>query len=583
MRKARTVALTTGASAVTAAFVAAMTTSAPAALAARTTPAAAPVIRVSPDIIQLPQAKTLSTPWTTALCESQLSIACYGPDQIRAAYNVAPLYAHGITGKGETIVIVDSFGSPTIQNDLSVFDKQFGYPDPPSLKIITPAGPVTTEDPGWAGETTLDVEYAHTLAPGANILLVETPDAETEGVTGFPNIVKSEQYVIDHHLGDVITQSFGATEETFTNYAQLAPLRAAYLDAFAHGITVLASTGDDGATNATLDGSSFYSTPVTGWPATDPLVTAVGGTQIHESAAGSFSQVAWNDTYDVPLQQAFTGTNGPSPFSTGGGVSEFFKLPLYQLGVAHTIANAIGAAPRSKLPRAIPDISMSAACDGAVTYYTSFPGSTPGWHLVCGTSEASPEFSAIVALADQVAGHPLGLINPALYALSAVHAPGLADITSGNNTTAFTDTNGNLVTVQGYSARKGYDLATGVGTINAALFVPELAGKRLLLREEITPLHRSNSARSGSTSASRMLRAVPDESGIEALGRTRPVRRVPLVRGSTTHASFQGGRLPLLATMPRRFPAGGGIRGRQQPGRSVHAHAVYTIGPILAL
>ena len=151
MRKARTIALTTGASALTAAFVAAMTTSAPAALAARTTPAAAPVIRVSPDIIQLPQAKTLSTPWTTALCESQLSIACYGPDQIRAAYNVAPLYANGITGKGETIVIVDSFGSPTIQADLSVFDKQFGYPDPPSFKIITPAGPVTTEDPGWAG------------------------------------------------------------------------------------------------------------------------------------------------------------------------------------------------------------------------------------------------------------------------------------------------------------------------------------------------------------------------------------------------------------------------------------------------
>ena len=497
MRKARTIALTAGASALTAAFVAAMTTSAPAVLAARTTPAA-PVIRVSPDMIQLPQAKTLSTPWTTALCESQLSIACYEPDQVRAAYNVAPLYAHGITGKGKTIVIVDSFGSPTIQNDLSVFDKQFGYPDPPSFKIITPAGPVTTEDPGWAGETTLDVEYAHTLAPGANILLVETPDAETEGVTGFPNIVKSEQYVIDHHLGDVITQSFGATEETFTNYAQLAPLRAAYLDAFAHGITVLASTGDDGATNATLDGSSFYTTPVTGWPATDPLVTAVGGTQIKESASGNFSQVTWNDSFDVPLQQAFTGTNGPNPFSTGGGVSEFFNLPIYQLGVAHTIASAIGAAPHAKLPRAVPDISMSAACDGAVTYYTSFPGSPVGWHLVCGTSEASPEFSAIVALADQVAGHPLGLINPALYALSAVHAPGLVDVTSGNNTTAFTDANGNLVTVQGYSAGNGYDLATGVGTINAALFVPELAGKRLPLREEITALPDPNTVALGS-------------------------------------------------------------------------------------
>ena len=208
MRKARPIALMTGASVLTAAFVAAMTTSAPAALAARTTPAA-PVIRMSPGIIQLPQAKARATPWTTALCESLLSIACYDPNQLRAAYNVAPLYAQGITGAGKTIVIVDSFGSPTIQNDLSVFDKQFGYPDPPSFKIITPAGPVTTEDPGWAGETTLDVEYAHTLAPGANILLVETPDAETEGVTGFPNIVKSEQYVIDHHLGDVIAVALG--------------------------------------------------------------------------------------------------------------------------------------------------------------------------------------------------------------------------------------------------------------------------------------------------------------------------------------------------------------------------------------
>src|SRR5215472_629109 len=147
MRTTRTIALTTGAIALTAAFVAAMTTSAPAALAARTTPAA-PVIRMSPGIIQLPQAQARPTPWTTPDCESLLSIACYGPDQVRAAYNVAPLYAQGITGKGKTIVIVDSFGSPTIQNDLHVFDQQFHYPDPPSFNIIQPAGPVTTQDAG---------------------------------------------------------------------------------------------------------------------------------------------------------------------------------------------------------------------------------------------------------------------------------------------------------------------------------------------------------------------------------------------------------------------------------------------------
>ena len=476
MRKARVIALTAGAGALASALVAAGAAAAPAATAAVGSDAAAatPAVVIKPGVHQLPQAKTLSTPWTTALCESQLNIACYEPDQIRAAYNEAPLLSKGITGKGATIVIVDSFGSPTIKSDLSTFDKQFGYPDPPSFKILTPAGKIPAWDPnnadmtGWAGETTLDVEYAHAVAPGANIVLVETPVSETEGVTGFPEIVKAEKYVINHGIGDVISQSFDATEETFTSYRQLEPLRAAYKDAYAHGVTVLAATGDDGATNAELDGTTLYTKPTTGWPSTDPLVTAVGGTQLKEGSDGTFSSVVWNDTYDVPLQQAFTGTNGPNPFSTGGGVSEFFSRPWYQNGVARVT----GAA------RGVPDISLSGACDGAVTMYTSYPGDPVGWHLVCGTSEATPLFSGFVAMADQVAHHRLGLINPALYALSAVRAPGLVDVTQGNNTVSFTQGADNtLFTVQGYSAKRGYDLVSGVGTINAASFVPELAGR----------------------------------------------------------------------------------------------------------
>ena len=124
-------------------------------------------------------------------------------------------------------MIVDSYGSPTIQSDLATFDAQFGLPAPPSFKIIQPAGAVPPYDPndstmiGWAGETTLDVEWSHSIAPGANILLVETPVAETEGVAGFPQIVKAENYVINHHLGQVISQSFDATEETFPSAASL--------------------------------------------------------------------------------------------------------------------------------------------------------------------------------------------------------------------------------------------------------------------------------------------------------------------------------------------------------------------------
>ena len=144
------------------------------------------------------------------------------------------MYASGVTGKGTTIVIVDSFGSPTIRNDLSVFDRTFGLPAPPSFRVIRPAGPLPAYDPGnsdmvgWAGETTLDVEYAHTIAPGASILLVETPVSETEGVHGFPQIVTAEKYVLSHHLGDVISQSFSATEQTFPSVAAVQALRGAY-------------------------------------------------------------------------------------------------------------------------------------------------------------------------------------------------------------------------------------------------------------------------------------------------------------------------------------------------------------------
>jgi len=124
--------------------------------------------------------------------------------------------------------------------------------------------------------------------------------------------------------------------------------------------------------------------------------------------------------------------------------------------------------------RGVPDISMSAACDGAVDTYSSYQGAPSGWSPECGTSEATPLFAGIVALADQVAGHSLGLINPALYQLASEHKPGLVDVTSGNNTVSFTQ-DGRDQTVTGFTARPGYNLATGLGTVNAPYFVPELA------------------------------------------------------------------------------------------------------------
>jgi len=360
--------------------------------------------------------------------------------------NEAPLAG----AAGRTIVIVDSFGSPTIEHDLHVFDQTFGLPDPPSLKIITPAGIPPTFDVhnadmrGWATETSLDVEWSHVIAPGANILLVETPVSETEGVQGFPEMMAAENYVIDHNMGDVISQSFGATELTFPNNAAILNLRSAFKNARQHNVSVLGSSGDTGATNNFLDLSCCYPIRVNSWPSSDPLVTSIGGTQLHLDAAGNrlSPDVVWNDGFGA----------------TGGGFSAVFQRPEFQ----DRVDEVVGA------HRGTPDISMSAAVDGGVVTYYTFTapiGGTP-WHIVGGTSESSPLFAGVVAIADQAAEHRLGWLNPRLYRLGK---SAIVDITIGNNTFA---------NVVGFNAIRGYDLASGLGTLDATRFVHALAADR---------------------------------------------------------------------------------------------------------
>jgi subtilase family serine protease len=413
----------------------------------------APVVR--PLHIELNGIPALSQPPTTSYCLANFGIHCYQPGQFAKAYNLAPLHKAGIDGRGRTIVIVDAFGSPTIANDLHVFDQKFGLPDPPSLTILQPAGPVPPFDTtnsdmvGWAVETTLDVEWAHVFAPGAAIVLVETPVSETEGVQGFPQIVQAENYVIDHDIGDVISQSFGATEETFPNNDAIFDLRSAFVNAAHHKVTVLAASGDLGATDFELNLIDIYPMQVNSWPSSDPLVTSVGGSQLTLDDAGNrlSPDVVWND----------------GSGAGGGGVSIVFHRPEFQDRVRALVGKHRGT----------PDISMSAACDGAVVFYYSFVPSRVGYHLVCGTSEATPEFAGIVAMADQLAGRRLGHLGESLYGLGR---RSIVDITEGNNTFGpFTNSDGNTYTVQGFPAGPGYDLASGLGTVDAVRFVHALA------------------------------------------------------------------------------------------------------------
>jgi subtilase family serine protease len=426
-----------------------------------------PAASARPLVAYPAHARALTSPLPTSKCLSLIGIHCYSPAQLEAAYDLTSLHAAGVTGAGQTIAIVDSFGSPTIRRDLHSFDKVFGVANPngvpidpaiakdPKLTIIRPSGKVpkfhasNSDMAGWAGETTLDVEWAHVFAPGANILLVETPVSETEGVHGFPQMIKAENYVIKHHRASVISQSFGATENTFKTKKSLLALRSAFKLAARSGVTVLAASGDTGSTDYKLNGTDLYPFRVNSWPSSDPLVTSVGGTQLKLDDAGNrlSPDVVWNDGIGA----------------SGGGLSRIFARPAYQNAVTAIIGTHRGT----------PDVSLSAAVDGGVWVYASYAGQASPYHVYGGTSAATPEFAGIVALANQAAGKPLGQLNPLLYSLTG--DDGILDITSGNNDIGtFRNSDGRKHHVPGFTAVAGYDLASGLGTVDAAKLVAAL-------------------------------------------------------------------------------------------------------------
>jgi subtilase family serine protease len=368
------------------------------------------------------------------------------PAQLIAAYDVGPLLSRAITGKGQTIVIIDPLGSPTIEQDLATYDKAWHLPAPPSFRIVAPAGPVPPYRPTRAQfevavETTMDVEAAHLMAPGAGLVLVEIPADWAVPRAGLPSLVRAAQYVIRHHLGSVISMSLGATETWFpVARAHRALLRAG----LAHPmITMVAGSGDTGAAGATRDHRHVYPTPRVGWPASDPRVVAVGGTRLELGLQAASMAVA-------------PATAWPR---SGGGRSAVFPRPAYQRTVP-------GLAGRWRM---IPDISLDAAGLSRLEIYAIPLGGTK-WDATYGTSLAAPLFAGVVALADQAAGRPLGNINPLLYRLAAQHDPGIVDVRGPGNTFRFGG-----AAVRGFPAGPGYDLVTGLGTIDAAKFVPDLA------------------------------------------------------------------------------------------------------------
>ncbi|GAA1269330.1 S53 family peptidase [Kitasatospora nipponensis] len=378
----------------------------------------------------------LAAPISTSDCLAQLQRACYSPLQYRTAYRLDPLYQAGITGKGRTIVIVDSFGSPTIQHDLDVYSAQWGLPSSQVEVVkwgqVPPFDPTDGDMNGWASESTLDVEAAHAVAPGAKIVLLETGVAETEGPVGVPEMMSGINHLVDAGDADVVSMSWATSEAMFPgfdqgDYTSLTTLRYAFTNAARHQVTLTASSGDGGGHANRLDAA---------WPAGDPLVTAVGGTELKLDDRGvrSAPDAAWS--------------------GSGGELSQVFARPGYQ----NPVRSVVGA------HRGTPDISMAGSPNGALWLYSSFDPAHTGWTADgAGTSESSPLFAGVVALADQAAGHRLGVIDEDLYRLYAQHAPGLVDVTTGSTGAG------------GFPAAPGYDQTTGVGTLDATLLVQELA------------------------------------------------------------------------------------------------------------
>jgi subtilase family serine protease len=358
-------------------------------------------------------------------------VRCYTPQQLDVAYGWDSFHNRGA---GETVVIIDAYQSPTLLQDVQLEDSTFHLP-PPKLTVVAPDGltPFNPKNPamvGWSLEISLDVESVHNYVPDAKIVLVL---ARSESNS---DIFLAQKYAIDHDLGDVLSQSFGEAERCEAP-GLLHATHELFVKAAGEGMSVFASSGDTGAAQPNCAGTRLILSAST--PASDPDVTGVGGTNVFLTDSGHWiGETAWNDGFG----------------ESGGGLSTVFKTPSYQKGLHLPV-------------RAVPDVSYNAGVNGGILIYWGSSGEGTGllW-IVGGTSAGSPAWASLAALADQKAGHRLGLLNHAIYSIaeSSSYSSDFHDITIGNN----------IESVGGYYTAPGYDLVTGWGTPQVNSIVPAL-------------------------------------------------------------------------------------------------------------
>jgi len=370
---------------------------------------------------------------------------CLTPHAMRVAYGIDSLIKKGFTGKGQTIVDITSFDSPALQQDMKVFDQTFNLP-PVDLQVISPLN-VPEADPHqdketWAEGTVQEVQLLHTIAPGAKIVVLESPVAETEGTFGLPEFRKLLQYAIDQQLGSIVSLRWNASEATLQDTQGQQELQnwdtLLQQGTINHHISYFATSGSTGATNVGADNQHMANAPTTSFPADSPWVTSVGGTSLTLTSAGStLFEMGWSNS--------------------GGGFSHFYPIPSYQKMLPTEVQKQFNN------QRGIPDVSADEDSGTGLAVYVN------GQWFPTGGNTGTPVWAALEAIANQMAGHPLGFINPGLYKLatSATYQQDFHDITAGDNSEP-------QAGVKGYSAAQGWDPVTGLGTPNAEKLIPDL-------------------------------------------------------------------------------------------------------------
>lgn len=392
-------------------------------------------------------------------------ICGYSPAQLRGAYGTQSLVKAGTDGQGVQVAIIDAYASPTMLADANAYAKNFGEPKFKAGQYTeTTFTPFNKQDEcageaGWNGEETLDVEALHGMAPGAKIHYIGAQNCD-DGIDAALN------YVVQNHTADIISNSYGNTGEQVPA-DEVALEHNIFVQAAAEGIGMYFSSGDSG--DEVINGL----TPQPDYSASDPNVTAVGGTSLLLDKHGKrITETGWETALDFV---DYSGTKavysdalpGDFYFGAGGGTSSLFAQPWYQQGI---VPAGLAKANGNTAMRVVPDIAADA--DPYTGFYI---GETVdgafGISSIGGTSLACPLIAGIQAVASQDRRFAIGFANPLIYSAST---KAFSDVVP-QPTMHFASTSGAyLGTFEAGDTqytRYGYDNITGRGTPNGATFL----------------------------------------------------------------------------------------------------------------